>query len=100
MKLKRIQEISEVIIESDYALYRDNFLEIVRTKYPRGFRLLEHVNKVPLYDGSGEFGYDVQLGEGLISLIEYLKNEFEGRSPHLRDAVFRRIIDDLLTNRY
>jgi hypothetical protein len=100
MELKRVQEISEAMIESDYAYYRDNFLEIARTKYPRGFRLLEHVNKVSLNDGTGEFGYDVQLSEGLIGLIEYLKNEFDGRSPHLRDAVFRRIIDDLLTNRF
>lgn len=96
MSLERIKDIALRLTEEEYKAHRDLFIKIAKSKYPEGFAILQNVKKTPVKDRSGEFMYDVTFNEVFILLIKYLQIEFEGKDPDLRDAVFRRIMQDII----
>lgn len=98
MDLKRVETIAESLQESDYKEHRDFFIRIAKARYPKGFTLLKELRKVPRNDGSGEYDYEVRFNEIVLMLIQYLNIEFEGKDKDLRDAVFSRIMDDILAS--
>lgn len=96
MNHEKIQALAESLEEKDYKEYRDFFIRIAKARYPKGFTLLKELRKVPKNDGSGEFDYEVRFNEVVLMLIQYLNIEFEGKDKDLRDAVFSRVMDDIL----
>jgi|GEM_PF-5593737 len=91
---------SSALIEKEYTKHKEYFLPIARTKFPDGFAILKEVQKVPMNDGSGEIGYKVQYSDAAIILLDYLEAQYAGKNPDLRDAVFLRILLDIMHNGY
>lgn len=100
MSLDRVKEIAFRLTEAEYKEHRDFFIKIAKSRYPEGFAILQKVKTVPVKDRPGEFTYDVTFNQVVIMLIQYLKIEFEGKDPDLRDAVFRRIMGDIIFKEY
>lgn len=95
---ERIEILARSLAESDYKDCRDFFTRIAKSRYREGFALLKKLRKVPNAEAPGEYTYEIRFNEVVIMLIQYLQIEFEGKDPDLRDAVFIRIMEDIVAD--
>jgi uncharacterized protein YPO0396 len=98
MNEERIATLAKSLRESDYKDHRDLFISIAKSRYPRGFKLLKKAYKIPKSEQYEGYTHEIRFNEVVLMLFQFLQIEFEGKDSDLREAVFIRIIEDIVSD--